>query len=382
MTYPNIDPVILDLGFAKIYWYGLMYIFAFISAYFLAKNRIKKSSQWKLNELEDLIFYGAIGVVLGGRLGYMFFYNLSDFISNPAIIFEIQNGGMSFHGGLLGVIISMILFNRKYKREFFTTMDFVAPLVPLGLGFGRIGNFINGELWGKVSSSSYAMFIPQENISRYPTQLYELEDLIFYGAIGVVLGGRLGYMFFYNLSDFISNPAIIFEIQNGGMSFHGGLLGVIISMVLFNRKYKRDFFITMDFVAPLVPLGLGFGRIGNFINGELWGKVSSSSYAMFIPQENISRYPTQLYEAFLEGLILFVILWLYSSKERSRMSTSALFLIFYGLFRFIIEFVREPDQHIGYLAFDWITMGQVLSFPMILLGVYLFMKSNKNASIS
>jgi phosphatidylglycerol:prolipoprotein diacylglycerol transferase len=259
MTYPNIDPVILDLGFAKIYWYGLMYIFAFISAYFLAKNRIKKSSQWKLNELEDLIFYGAIGVVLGGRLGYMFFYNLSDFISNPAIIFEIQNGGMSFHGGLLGVIISMILFN---------------------------------------------------------------------------------------------------------------------------RKYKRDFFITMDFVAPLVPLGLGFGRIGNFINGELWGKVSSSSYAMFIPQENISRYPTQLYEAFLEGLILFAILWLYSSKERPRMSTSALFLIFYGLFRFIIEFVREPDQHIGYLAFNWITMGQVLSFPMILLGVYLFMKSNKNASIS
>jgi len=259
MTYPNFDPVILDLGFAKIYWYGLMYIFAFISAYFLAKSRIKKSSQWKLNELEDLIFYGAIGVILGGRLGYMFFYSLNDFISNPVIIFEIQNGGMSFHGGLLGVIISMILFN---------------------------------------------------------------------------------------------------------------------------RKYKRDFFITMDFVAPLVPLGLGFGRIGNFINGELWGKVSSSSYAMFIPQENISRYPTQLYEAFLEGLILFAILWLYSSKERPRMSTSALFLIFYGLFRFIIEFVREPDQHIGYLVFDWITMGQVLSFPMILLGVYLFMKSNKNASIS
>ena len=105
-------------------------------------------------------------------------------------------------------------------------------------------------------------------------------------------------MFFYSLNDFISNPAIIFKIQNGGMSFHGGLLGVIISMILFNRKYKRDFFITMDFVAPLVPLGLGFGRIGNFINGELWGKVSSSSYAMFIPQENISRYPTQLYEAF------------------------------------------------------------------------------------
>ena len=166
------------------------------------------------------------------------------------------------------------------------------------------------------------------------------------------------------------------------MSFHGGLLGVIISMILFNKKYKRDFFITMDFVAPLVPLGLGFGRIGNFINGELWGKVSSSSYAMFIPQENISRYPTQLYEAFLEGLILFVILWLYSSKERTRMSTSALFLIFYGLFRFIIEFVREPDQHIGYLAFNWVTMGQVLSFPMIILGVYLFIKSNKNAIIS
>jgi phosphatidylglycerol:prolipoprotein diacylglycerol transferase len=161
------------------------------------------------------------------------------------------------------------------------------------------------------------------------------------------------------------------------MSFHGGLLGVLLAMVVFNRKYKHGLFDTLDFVVPLVPLGLLFGRVGNFINGELWGKVTTSPMGMYIQELGVSRYPSQLYEAFLEGLVLFIILWVYSNKPRPKMSTSALFLIFYGLFRFIIEFVREPDEDLGYLAFNWLTMGQLLSLPMIILGVYLLYRANR-----
>nr|MCH9749247.1 prolipoprotein diacylglyceryl transferase [Pseudomonadota bacterium] len=205
----------------------------------------------------------------------------------------------------------------------------------------------------------------------------QIEDLIFYGAIGVIVGGRLGYMLFYNLPNVLSDPLSIFAIQGGGMSFHGGFLGVLFAMALFNRKYHKSFFATMDFVAPLVPLGLGFGRMGNFINGELWGKVTTSPFGMFIQEQGVARYPSQLYEAFLEGLVLFIILWVYSQKLRPLMSVSALFLIFYGLFRFIIEFVRVPDAQLGYLAFNWLTMGQLLSLPMIIFGVYLFYKANR-----
>ena len=187
----------------------------------------------------------------------------------------------------------------------------------------------------------------------------------------------MGYMLFYNLGNFLSDPLSIFAIQGGGMSFHGGFLGVLIAMVVFNRKYKHGLFDTLDFVVPLVPLGLFFGRVGNFINGELWGKVTTSPMGMYIQEQGVSRYPSQLYEAFLEGLVLFIVLWLYSSKPRPIMSTSALFLIFYGLFRFIIEFVRVPDVQLGYLAFDWLTMGQLLSLPMIILGVYLLYKANR-----
>jgi phosphatidylglycerol:prolipoprotein diacylglycerol transferase len=254
MTYPSINPVLLDLGFVKIYWYGLMYLLAFLSAYLLANYRAKQLNNWNTQQIEDLIFYGAIGVVIGGRLGWILFYNLSNFLSDPLSIFYIWAGGMSFHGGLLGVLLAMVVFNRKYKHGLFDTLDFVVPLVPLGLLFGRVGNFINGELWGKVTTS---------------------------------------------------------------------------------------------------PMG------------------------MYIQELGVSRYPSQLYEAFLEGLVLFIILWVYSNKPRPKMSTSALFLIFYGLFRFIIEFVREPDEDLGYLAFNWLTMGQLLSLPMIILGVYLLYRANR-----
>ena len=255
MKYIVIDPVIADLGFVKVYWYGVMYLLAFLSAYLLARYRIKSEVLWNTKHVDDLIFYGAIGAVLGGRLGYLLFYNWSVFISNPLTFFNFQNGGMSFHGGFLGVLLAMVIFNKKYQFTFFQTTDFIAPLIPLGLGFGRIGNYINGELWGRVTDSSWGILAPD---------------------------------------------------QSG-----------------------------------------------------LWEK----------------RFPTQLYEAFLEGFVLFCILWLFSNKKPQVMATSSLFLIFYGIFRFIIEFVRAPDSHIGYLAFDWLTMGQLLSIPMIFIGIYLLIKS-------
>ncbi len=254
MTYPIMNPIAIDLGFVQIYWYGVMYLMAFLVAYLLANYRVK-----------------------------------------------------------------------------------------------------------------------QKPLNNWNTQ--QIEDLIFYGAIGVVSGGRLGYMLFYNFLNFLSDPLLIFAIQDGGMSFHGGFLGVLLAMVLFNRKYNKTFFTTMDFVAPLVPLGLGFGRIGNFINSELWGQITTSPFGMYIEQQSVSRYPSQLVEAFLEGLILFIILWLFSNKLRPSMSISALFLIFYGLFRFIIEFIRLPDVQLGYLAFGWFTMGQLLSLPMILVGISLLRKA-------
>ena len=235
MKYVVIDPVILDLGFVKIYWYGVMYLLAFLVAYFLAKYRVKQNQNWNIRQVDDLIFYGALGAVLGGRLGYLVFYNFSIFVSNPLTFFNFQNGGMSFHGGFI--------------------TDFIAPLVPLGLAFGRIGNYINGELWGKITTSPLGLYAPDQS-------------------------------------------------------------------------------------------------------GQ-WAQ----------------RYPSQLYEAFLEGFVLFFILWIFSKKDRPVMATSSLFLIFYGTFRFIIEFIRVPDSHLGYMALDWITMGQLLSLPMILVGLYMFYKS-------
>lgn len=203
----------------------------------------------------------------------------------------------------------------------------------------------------------------------------QVDDLVFYIALGVILGGRVGYVLFYNFAALLKDPLLLFRIWEGGMSFHGGLLGVLVAMWLFGRKIDRSFFVMTDFIAPLVTPGLFFGRIGNFINGELWGKVSDVPWAMVFPGPaagELPRHPSQLYQAALEGVALFIILWLYSAKPRPTMAISGLFLLCYGLFRFIVEFVREPDAHIGYLAFHWLTMGQLLSLPMMVLGA-LFM---------
>ena len=198
----------------------------------------------------------------------------------------------------------------------------------------------------------------------------EVEDLLFYGAIGVVVGGRLGYVLFYDLPHTLNNPWNLFKIWQGGMSFHGGLLGVLIAMWAFARSSGRTFFQVTDFVAPMIPPGLGLGRIGNFLNGELWGKPTDLPWAMVFPDGGpLARHPSQLYQALLEGLTLFVILWLFARRPRPTMAVSGLFLAGYGVFRFAVEFVRVPDKQLEYLAFDWVTMGQVLSLPMIVFGV-------------
>ena len=200
-------------------------------------------------------------------------------------------------------------------------------------------------------------------------QAVEIGDLLFYVALGVVLGGRIGYTLVYNFHGFIADPLVLFRIWQGGMSFHGGLVGVLIAMWLYARRTGRTFFQVTDYIAPLVPVGLGAGRLGNFINGELWGRPTDLPWGMVFPfVDTQPRHPSMLYEALLEGVVLFVILWVYSSRPRPTMAVSGLFLLCYGVFRFLVEFVRQPDAQIGYLAFDWLTMGHVLSLPMIVLG--------------
>jgi phosphatidylglycerol:prolipoprotein diacylglycerol transferase len=203
-------------------------------------------------------------------------------------------------------------------------------------------------------------------------QAQQVDDLLFYGALGVILGGRLGYVFFYGFEQLLADPLYLVRIWQGGMSFHGGLLGVLVAAWLFGRKHGLGFFGVTDFIAPLVPLGLGAGRVGNFINGELWGRVSDAPWAMvFAHAGPLPRHPSQLYEAFLEGLVLFLLLWFYSAKPRPRMAVSGLFLVGYGAARTAVEFAREPDAHLGYLAGGWLTMGMLLSVPMVLVGAVL-----------
>jgi len=248
IKYPDISPVLIKIGPLKIHWYGVMYLIGFLAGWALAKYRAKRSKGiWGTEEITDLVFYIIVGVLLGGRLGYVLFYNPGTYFSHPQNIFMVWDGGMSFHGGLIGVLVIFYLYGKKSGKNFFQIGDFVAPLIPIGLGAGRIGNFINGELWGKVSNMPWAMVFPTD------------------------------------------------------------------------------------------PLGL-------------------------------PREPSQLYQFFLEGVVLFIILWVYSSKTRPRMAVSGLFLLCYGIFRFLTEFVRMPDSQLGYLCWDWLTMGQLLSLPMIICG--------------
>ena len=229
---------------------------------------------------------------------------------------------------------------------------------------------------------------------RLPVSRDALGDLAFYAMMGVIVGGRVGYMLFYtDLSWVTHDPLALFKVWDGGMSFHGGLLGVLAAGAWWSRRHRLHFFDTVDFVAPLVPIGLGLGRLGNFINGELWGKPARVPWAMVFPHARaddaayaaahpswqaawleyggVPRHPSQLYEMLLEGVVMFAVLWTVSLRPRPRYLVSGLFALLYGCFRFGVEFVRLPDPQLGYLAFGWLTMGQVLSLPLIAVGLVL-----------
>ena len=210
-----------------------------------------------------------------------------------------------------------------------------------------------------------------------PITRQQFDDLIFLAVLGVILGGRLGYVLFYKPGYYAAHPLEVFAVWQGGMSFHGGLLGVIVAMVFVARRQGVDFLRLMDFIAPLCPLGIAAGRLGNFINGELYGRVTNVPWGMvFRHGGDAPRHPSQLYQFALEGLALFVLLWWFSSRPRPRGQVSALFLIGYGVFRFIAEFGREPDAFLGLLALG-LTMGQWLSLPMIAAGIALFAWSRR-----
>src|SRR5688572_7468657 len=225
-------------------------------------------------------------------------------------------------------------------------------------------------------------------------------DLLFYGMLGVVLGGRIGYVLFYSFEAFLADPFMLLKINEGGMSFHGGLLGVMLASAYWTWKQKLHYFDTMDFAAPLVPIGLGFGRLGNYVGGELWGKPTGGDWGVVFPGslpaelarlpmeqlqtlhasgalDRYARHPSQLYQAALEGLAMAAVLVWYSRRPRPRYAVSGLFALLYGVFRFAVEFVREPDAHLGYLAFDWLTMGQLLSLPLIAIGLVLLALSRR-----
>ena len=209
----------------------------------------------------------------------------------------------------------------------------------------------------------------------------EVSDLLFYGFLGVILGGRVGYVLFYNFDLFLADPTYLFKIWTGGMAFHGGLIGVITAMIWFAHKTKRHFFTVADFVAPLIPFGLGVGRIGNFLNGELWGRITDVPWAIIFPEAGPEpRHPSQLYQFALEGVVLFIILNLFWRKTPPRGAISGMVLLFYGLFRFLVEFVRQPDSQLG-LYFQEISMGQILSTPMIVVGALMIWVAYKRPQL-
>ena len=216
----------------------------------------------------------------------------------------------------------------------------------------------------------HSLFVGQTGMS-----VRDLEDLLFYGALGVVLGGRLGYVLFYKPGYYLGHPLEVFAVWQGGMAFHGGLLGVIVATLVYCRRRSLEFWRVIDFVAPLVPIGLAAGRLGNFINGELWGRQTDVAWAMVFPQagDALGRHPSQLYQFAGEGLMLFAILWWYSGRPRSPGQVSGMFLIGYGVLRFLAEFAREPDASLGTVALG-LTMGQLLCVPMVIFGLWLLLR--------
>lgn len=275
-------------------------------------------------------------------------------------------------------------------------MPYLVDIDPIAFSIGPVAVHWYGIMYLIAFAAFWWLGERRRRAGRLPVGPTAFSDLAFYGMIGVILGGRVGYMLFYATSELLADPLSLFRIWEGGMSFHGGLLGVLAAMWYWSRRNGMHFFDVMDFVAPLVPIGLGTGRLGNFIGGELWGRHTDLPWGMIFPRaidtaghsiEQLkamagagqlaaeARHPSQLYQMLLEGVLLFCILYFVSMKPKPRYLVSGLFALFYGLFRFGVEFVREPDAQLGYLAWGWLTMGQILSLPLILLGVVLLLAS-------
>lgn len=275
-------------------------------------------------------------------------------------------------------------------------MPYLVDIDPIAFSIGPVAVHWYGIMYLIAFAAFWWLGERRRRAGRLPVGPTAFSDLAFYGMIGVILGGRVGYMLFYATPELLADPLSLFRIWEGGMSFHGGLLGVLAAMWYWSRRNGMHFFDVMDFVAPLVPIGLGTGRLGNFIGGELWGRHTDLPWGMIFPRaidtaghsiEQLkamagagqlaaeARHPSQLYQMLLEGVLLFCILYFVSMKPKPRYLVSGLFALFYGVFRFGVEFVREPDAQLGYLAWGWLTMGQILSLPLILLGVVLLLAS-------
>lgn len=243
----------------------------------------------------------------------------------------------------------------------------LGPLQVHWYGVTYLLGFVAFYLFGKVRVKRYPKAIAGKVWSPE-----DISDLLFYGFLGVILGGRLGYVLFYKPAEYLAEPLEIIMINHGGMSFHGGFLGVVVALLYYARKSQRRLLDIGDFVAPLAPLGIFFVRIGNFINQELWGKPTDLPWGMvFIDAGNVPRHPSMLYEAFLEGLVLFLVLWWVGRKATPAGRLSGLFLIGYAISRMLVELVRVPDAHLNYLIADWVTMGHILSLPMLIVGIIL-----------
>lgn len=245
---------------------------------------------------------------------------------------------------------------------------------PVAISLGPLQVHWYGIMYMLAFATAWFIAYREAKRPNSALQAKHVEDLIVYGAMGVILGGRIGYILFYNIGAWVHDPLLIFRIWEGGMSFHGGLLGVISAIYLYSRKINVAFSSILDLLTIITPLGLGFGRIGNFIGQELWGRETDVSWGMIFPRDPdaLVRHPSQLYQAFLEGLVLFCIIYWFTRKPRPRLASGALFVFFYGAFRFFVEFFREPDAHLQDLAFDWMTRGQMLSLPMIIIGLAVF----------
>ena len=274
---------------------------------------------------------------------------------------------------------------------------------PIAFGLGPLQVHWYGIMYLLGFGIAWWLGLRRVNAGRLPgVNEQAFGDLLFYGMLGVVLGGRIGYVLFYGFSDLLDDPLMLLRIWEGGMSFHGGLLGVAAAGYWWSRKQGLHFFDVADFVVPLVPAGLGLGRLGNYIGGELWGKVTDGGWGVLFPRapefagwtseqlqtqfdsgalDPFARHPSQLYQAVLEGLVTFCIVWWFSRKPRPRYAVSGLFLVLYGSFRFLVEFVRVPDVQLGYLAFGWLTMGQLLSLPLIALGLFWLWRSRHSPTV-